>query len=138
MVVVQDEDDILREAGDLIEQGRQYPFRRRGLRAAQRSGQVLADLCVDGLQSRNEVEGKRVMSLSPSSRDNRAARRPLPAIHSAATVVLPKPAGSEHDLGPKRRNKKLRGQDRHGDDYATETGSTNGRTAIGGGIECFF
>ena len=34
-------------------------------------------------------------SLSPSSSDNHAAGRPLPAIHPAASVVLPKPAGAE-------------------------------------------
>jgi hypothetical protein len=35
------------------------------------------------------------MSLSPSSRDSQAVGRPLAATHSAASVVLPKPAGAE-------------------------------------------
>ena len=59
MVVVQDKDEIVRDGGDLVEQGCQKQFDRRRLRRLKR-GSTTPRQCLrrDRLQSRDEVSQK--------------------------------------------------------------------------------
>ena len=55
VVVVEDEDEIVREGGDLVEQGRQDRVGRRWLRGLERTQHPRADLRRDRLQRGDEI-----------------------------------------------------------------------------------
>ena len=96
VVVVKDEDEIVRDGGDFVEQGRQNRFGGRRLRGLERSQRTPSPIFAAIVcKAATRYVRKRVGSLSPSSSDSQAAGRPHPATHSLTSVVLPKPAGAE-------------------------------------------
>ena len=96
MVVVQDEDEIVRDGGDFIEQGCQNRFDWRWLRGLEHSQHPCSNIRLQSsAKPRRGKSESDVGSLSPSSSDSQATGRPQPATHSLTSVVLPKPAGAE-------------------------------------------
>ena len=58
VIVVQDEDEIVRDSGDFIEQGSQNRFGGRRLRGLERRQYLFSNIRCNRLQSRDEVRQK--------------------------------------------------------------------------------
>ena len=97
VVVVKDEDEIIRDGGDFeLEQGGQNGFRSAAVGGIGAQPAALRQFPPGS--SATLLLGKkmnRAGSLSPLSSDSHATGIPQLAIHSLTSVVLPKPAGAE-------------------------------------------
>ena len=58
VIIVQDEDETIRDGGHFVEQGRQHHLGGRGLRGMEDSRQFRSDTRCDPLQRRDEIREK--------------------------------------------------------------------------------
>ena len=143
VVVVKDEDEAVREGGELVDQGRQQRFgwRRLRLRSMERSQHPCSNILHNRLQSRDEVGQKACEVVIPflqrqpghpnlwfaslAIRDPFADQRGFPKAgrcgdeskFAARTETIVHPCnqpGAEDSSGPRRGDIKFRGQDGRG------------------------
>ena len=147
VVVVENEDDVARDGGDVVEQGRQRRFGRRGLRRLEHGQHPVSDPGRNRLQGRDQV-GQEAAGVavafverqprrrSPAARDPFADQGGLaeaggsgdegqPVAGSEALVQPLDQSRTEDDSSPRRWDVELGGQDRRGH------GSTIGTQARG-------
>ena len=96
VVVVQDEDEIVRDGGDFIEQGRQNRFGWRWLRRLEQHPTPLLQYSAQSSAKQRRGRSESVWGRYPlRPATARPTGRSQPATHSLTSVVLPKPAGAE-------------------------------------------
>ncbi len=96
VVVVKDEDEIVRDGGDFIEQGCQNRFDGRRLRGLEHSQYPFSNIRRQSSAKPRRGKSESVWGRYPLRPVT--ARQPVvsqPATHSLTSVVLPKPAGAE-------------------------------------------
>ena len=96
VVVVKDEDEIVRDGGDFIEQGRQNRFGWRWLRGLEHTQHPFSNMSPQSSAKQRRGTSESVWGrypLRPATARRSVAR--FPATHSLTSVVFPKPAGAE-------------------------------------------
>jgi hypothetical protein len=114
VVVIEDDNEIVRDGGDFVEQGSQNRLGWWWLRGLEHTQHAFSNVWGNRLQSSDEVRKKASGALSPSSSESQAAGRSQPATHSPNSVVLPKPAGAEMRVSLQCRAPSLRRSIRRG------------------------
>ena len=133
MVVVEDEDDTVRESRDLVEQGRQHRFDRWRLGRLEHAQHPFPNIRRNRPQGGDEV-GQEARGIVVAFVQGQPGGRPVGnlAIHSLTSVLFPKPAeaetsvslrsqalvqpldqaGADNDSRRRRRDIELGGEDR--------------------------
>ena len=95
MIVIQDQDQVARQPGDLVQQADHRRFSAAQLGRADDLARLVAHLRVDGLDRGDEVGPKADRVVVALSRESQAAVDPAPPSQLVTRVDLPNPAGAE-------------------------------------------